>query len=152
MVHCYLSSITDNLIVLLDWIIILTDVFSSKSFKYVIDKNMHELSITQSILSIALEKANEVQASKVTEIKIVIGELSGIVDDCVEFYFDFLSKDTAAAQASLSFHHPPVKLQCRNCGAIFTPNGSGWACLDCQEQKVEIISGRECYVDSIEVD
>ena len=34
---------------------------------------MHELSITQSILSIALEKANEVQASRVIEINLIIG-------------------------------------------------------------------------------
>ena len=113
---------------------------------------MHELSITQNILSIALEKANEVQASKVTEINLVIGELSGVVDECVEFYFGFLSKDTTAAQASLSFHQPPVQLRCRSCAAVFSPNNLDWACPICREQKIEIISGRECYVDSIEVD
>ncbi|MFC2017231.1 hydrogenase maturation nickel metallochaperone HypA [Chloroflexota bacterium] len=113
---------------------------------------MHELSITQSILSIALEKANEVQASKVTKINLIIGELSGVVSKCVEFYFDLLSKDTIAAQASLSFHQPPTQLRCRGCAAVFSPNGLGWACPICQEQKIEIISGRECHVDSMEVD
>ena len=73
---------------------------------------MHELSITQSILSIALEKANVVQAKRVTKINLTIGELSGIVDECVQFCFDFLSKDTIAAEASLCFHQPPTQLQC----------------------------------------
>ena len=113
--------------------------------------NMHELSITQSLLSIALEKANEVGASRVTKINLTIGELSGIVDECVQFYFDFLSKDTIAAEASLSFHQPPIQLRCRNCATIFSPDNLDWACPDCREQKIEIISGRECYVDSIEV-
>ena len=113
---------------------------------------MHELSITQSILSIALEKANEVQASKVSKINLIIGELSGVVDECVEFYFGFLSKDTIAAQASLSFHQPPIQLRCRSCAAVFLPNDLNWACPGCREQKIEIISGCECYVDSIEVD
>ncbi len=61
---------------------------------------MHELGITQSILSIAMEKASEIQASKITKINLIIGELSGIVDDCVQFYFDFLSQDTIAAEAN----------------------------------------------------
>jgi len=113
---------------------------------------MHELSITQSILSIALGKASEAQASKVTKINLIIGELSGVVNECVEFYFDLLSKDTIAAQASLSFERTPNKLRCRNCATVFSPNNLDWACPNCHEAKIEIISGRECYVDSIEVD
>jgi len=113
---------------------------------------LHEFSITQSILSIALEKANTVKASRVSQINLVIGELSGIVDECVEFYFDFLSKDTIAAQASLSFHHPPTRLRCRNCAAVFSPNNLNWVCPNCHGPKIEILSGRECYVESIEVE
>ena len=113
---------------------------------------MHEFGITQSILSIALEKANEAKASRITNINLIIGELSGVVDECVQFYFDFLSKDTIAAEASLSFERTPTKLRCRNCATIFLPNEPVWACPNCEEQKIEVISGRECHVHSIEVD
>ena len=113
---------------------------------------MHELSITQSILSVVLEKAKVAQAGKITKINLTIGELSGIVDDCVQFYFDIISKDTIAAEASLSFDRPPTKLRCRNCATTFSPDNPNWACPNCQEQTIEIISGRECYVSSIEVD
>ncbi len=113
---------------------------------------MHELSITQSILSIALEQAKTVQTNKVTKINLTIGELSGIVDECVEFYFDLLSKDTIAAGASLCFDRPPTRLRCRNCDTIFSPDNLEWVCPNCQEQQIEIISGRECYVSSIEVE
>jgi hydrogenase nickel incorporation protein HypA/HybF len=113
---------------------------------------MHEYSITQSMLSLALEKANEANASKITQINLVIGELSGIVDECVQFYFDFLSKDTIASSASLSFERRPTKLRCRNCEAVFTPRNYDWSCPDCHEAGIEIISGRECYMESIEVE
>jgi len=113
---------------------------------------LHELSITQSILSIVLDKAGEAEARRVSRINIVTGELSGIVDDCVEFYFDFLSKDTIAAGASLSFRHPPTRLRCRRCSRVFEPEDLNWICPDCGEQAVEIISGRECYLESIEVE
>lgn len=112
---------------------------------------MHELTITQNILEIAVKKANEAKASKVTRISLTLGELSGIVDECVQFYFDFLNKDTIAAGASLSFDKVPTRLRCSSCATVFTPGDSIWICPSCQEQKIEIIAGRECYVNSIEV-
>ena len=113
---------------------------------------MHEYSITENILSIALERAEEVKASRVCKINLVIGELSGVVDECVEFYFGFLSKDTIAAQASLSFHHPPTQLRCHNCNTVFSPDNRNWTCPNCQERAIEIVSGRELYIESIEVE
>ena len=113
---------------------------------------MHEFSITQSILSIALEKAGEAKAGKINKINLIIGELSGFADDCVQFYFDFLSKDTIAAGASLSIERRPFQLRCHNCNTVFSPGNFDWSCPECQEQKIEIVSGRECYVESIEVE
>jgi hydrogenase nickel incorporation protein HypA/HybF len=113
---------------------------------------MHEYSITQSLLSLALEKASEAKASKITQINLVIGELSGVVDDCVQFYFDFLSKDTMAAGAGLSFVRTPTRLRCRHCETVFAPRNHDWSCPDCHEAGIEIVSGRECYMESIEVE
>ena len=113
---------------------------------------MHEYSITQSMLSLALEKANEAKASKITKINVVLGELSGIVDDCIQFYFDFLSKDTIAAEADLYFQQPAIKLRCRQCEAVFSPRNDDWSCPSCGQQAIGVVSGYECYVESIEVD
>ncbi len=112
---------------------------------------MHEFSITQGILSIAVDKAREANASKITKINVVIGEISGIVSDCVNFYFDFLSKETIADDASLNFTRVPFKLHCRNCDATFTPEKFDWTCPFCREHQSEVASGYECYVESIEV-
>jgi len=113
---------------------------------------MHEFSITQNILSIALEQAEAAKANKIVNINLTIGELTGIVDECVQFYFDLLSRDTIAAEASLSFNLIPTKLRCRNCTTTFSPDNLDWACPSCREQKIEIVAGRECSVISIEVD
>lgn len=113
---------------------------------------MHEYSITESMLALALEKANEAKAGKIIRINLVVGELSGVVSECVQFYFDFLSKDTIASGADLSFETTPTKLRCRNCDAVFSPNSHDWSCPDCHEAGVEIVSGRECYMESIEVE
>lgn len=113
---------------------------------------MHELSITENILSITLEKAEEAKASRVSRINLVVGELSGVVDECVDFYFTFISKDTIAAGAVLSIQHPPTQLRCRKCNTVYSPDGQDWTCPDCHEQNSEIVSGRDLYIESIEVE
>ena len=113
---------------------------------------MHEFSITESILNLALEKANEAGASKITGINLVIGEMSGIVSDCVQFYFEALSRDTIASGAKLSFETKPTRVRCQKCQSAFTPKDGDWSCPECHELSIEIVSGRECQMDSIEVE
>ncbi len=112
---------------------------------------MHELSITQSMLDLAMEEAKKVNAERVGRINLVVGEMSGIVDQCVEFYFEFLSKDTIASDAVLSFRNVPMKARCRNCGELFIPKEFDWSCPKCQNNNMEIVSGNELYIESIEV-
>jgi hydrogenase nickel incorporation protein HypA/HybF len=113
---------------------------------------MHELSVTQEIIDIALEKAKEAKAEKITRINLVIGEMTGIVDDCVQFYFDFLSKDSIASGTTLSFKRIPMQVRCRKCGFSFSPDKSLWSCPQCNQWDVEVVAGREFYIDSIEVE
>jgi hydrogenase nickel incorporation protein HypA/HybF len=113
---------------------------------------MHELSITQSMLNLVVEQAKELQVERVSKISIVIGEMSSIVADCVCFYFDFLSKDTIAQDAELAFEHIPIQVRCRNCHAVFKPADFDWSCPNCHECGIEVVAGRECYIESIEVE
>jgi len=66
---------------------------------------MHELAVTESIIEIVSRHAAEAGARKVSAINLVIGDLSSIVDDSVQFYFDYLSRDTIAAGAELTPEH-----------------------------------------------
>lgn len=113
---------------------------------------MHEQSIVESILELALEHARKAEADKIVSIFLVVGELSGVVGEAVEFYFRFLSRDTCASEANLIFNHVPVELRCRNCNIIFTPGNNDFHCPDCREQNVDIIRGRELYIESLEVE
>jgi hydrogenase nickel incorporation protein HypA/HybF len=113
---------------------------------------MHELSVTQGMLDIAVEKAKENHAKRVSAINLVIGEMSSIVDDCVQFYFDLLSKDTIAASAKLNFKRIPMQVRCRQCGKEFIPEKAEWTCPGCSQWDAEVIAGQEFYIESIEVD
>ena len=82
---------------------------------------MHELSVTESILAIALRHAGQAEAKRVTELNLVIGQLATIVDDSVQFYWDIISENTIAEGASLHFRRLPLELLCQLCGACYTP-------------------------------
>ncbi len=64
---------------------------------------MHELSVTESVLEIACKHAKKAGATRVTDVSLVIGRLSSIVDDSVSFYWDVISKDTLCEGAKLHF-------------------------------------------------
>jgi hydrogenase nickel incorporation protein HypA/HybF len=113
---------------------------------------MHEQSIVEALLALAIEKAQASGAARIHRIHLVVGDLSGVVDESVEFYFGFLSRDTIAAQARLAFRHVPAQLRCRDCDNTFVPEKMNLRCPGCGQQRVEIVAGRELYLDSLEVE
>ncbi len=113
---------------------------------------MHELSVTQNIVEIVNRHAEQAGASRVARIHLVIGDLSSIVDDSVQFYFDYLSEGTLCAGATLVFRRVDVKLECGNCGESWQPEGADWRCPACGVAQAQVTEGREFFVDSIEVE
>jgi len=113
---------------------------------------MHELAITQSMLDLVLEEAQRAKAKEVKKINLVIGEMSGFVEECVQFYFNFLGKGTIAERATLSFKMIPARARCRSCSKLFELEEFDWTCPYCQGNSLEIISGKELFVESIEVE
>jgi hydrogenase nickel incorporation protein HypA/HybF len=114
---------------------------------------MHELSITQGILSVVLETVQRNGCGRVTAINLVIGDLSSFVDDSVQFYFDFLSRDTLAAGARLNFRREAATATCWDCSLEFKVKAPlGCACPACGSVRLAITGGQEFYVESIEVD
>lgn len=113
---------------------------------------MHELAITQGMLDTVLDEAKTAKAKKVTKINMVVGELSGVVGDCVQFYFDIIKKDTVAQEATIDFKPVPSQLKCRDCGTEFHPEDNLWICPNCSSYNMDIKGGKDCYIESIEVE
>jgi hydrogenase nickel incorporation protein HypA/HybF len=113
---------------------------------------MHELSVTQNLLTIVLEHAQKAGAGRVLRIDLRIGEMSGIVDESVQFYFDFISRDTPAAGARLNIARVPARFRCSACDAEFEPKDGSWLCPGCGAAAGKLIAGREMSVESIEVE
>ena len=113
---------------------------------------MHELSVTQSVLDIALRHAMQAGGRRITGIHLVMGELSTNVDDSVQFYWDILAQGTAAEGATLHFRRVPAVLQCRSCEAKYQIAGGDLACPECGRAGARILTGEEFSLEAIDVD
>jgi hydrogenase nickel incorporation protein HypA/HybF len=113
---------------------------------------MHELSVTESILDIVVSHAQQANARNITDIHLVLGDLSSIVDDSVKFYWDMLSEGTLAEGAELHFQRVQTELECQECGSRYKPSGNDLSCPECNSRKINIIAGEEFFIESIEVE
>jgi hydrogenase nickel incorporation protein HypA/HybF len=66
---------------------------------------MHEYHAVESLVKHAIEKAKANNASRITRVKLVIGEYSGFAESSVRMYFESLSEKTIAAGAELEIKH-----------------------------------------------
>jgi len=113
---------------------------------------MHELSVTESVLEIAEKHARSSNAALVTRVNLVIGQLSSIVDDSVQFYWDIITEGSLCAGSRLSFQRKPALFRCHNCGTEYGLNSEKAGCPQCESIFNELVSGEEFYVDSIEIE
>lgn len=91
---------------------------------------MHELPMVMDLLSMMEQTARRNKLRKITEIDISIGELSDLVDDCIQLYFDTASEGTVCENAKLVFERNPAILRCTRCGKEFAHIRS-FQCPDC---------------------
>jgi len=113
---------------------------------------MHELSVTQNLLDLALRHAERAGAVHINELNIVIGELASIVDDSVQFYWDMISAGTIAHGAKLNFRRVSASLHCNPCGHDFPMDRHVFICPACGSEQIIVTGGEEFYLESIDVD
>jgi len=113
---------------------------------------MHEFSLMQNVLATVESSAREANAERVTSIRLTIGELSEVLFDAMEFAFEALSPGTICEGATLTEIRVPPLSCCLMCKNEFTHDRYHWACPECDSLATELLSGREMYIDSIEIE
>lgn len=110
---------------------------------------MHEFALVDNIFQILNLKIKELHLKKISQIKLVIGEMTNVEEMTMSACFEAFAKDTIAEGAQLIFERVPVRGQCRQCGQIFQVKNYKFICPECGNNAVEVISGREMYIDSL---
>ena len=113
---------------------------------------MHEFSLAQNVLSIAEASAREAGARRVASIRLVIGDMTEVVTEAMEFAFEALSPETICEGAALVIRRVPTRSRCCACNAEFAHDRYHWVCPECDSLATELLSGREMYIDSIEIE
>ncbi len=112
---------------------------------------MHELSVVAGLFELLEEKAREHRAGAITLVKLRVGKLSGIVPELLESAFEVYRKGTIAEGARLDIEIVPVRVRCRSCqGETFIEDD--FTCRSCGGRDIEILEGRELFIDKIELE
>jgi len=112
---------------------------------------MHELSIAENIREVVVESLGERKA-KVSHINLKIGKLTAVVPDSLRFCFQFVAKGTAMEGAKLMIEEISVKGRCIECGEDFTIDAPLFLCPHCGSGKIELKTGYELFIKSIEIE
>lgn len=114
---------------------------------------MHELGLTQGILDIAIDSATRNNAKKVLAVHVKAGKMMALVEESMQFYFEYLRNDTIASEATLTVERVPVIIKCHACGTQSEVDEFNiYICPACNMPTVKLVSGNEFLVDSIEVE
>jgi hydrogenase nickel incorporation protein HypA/HybF len=113
---------------------------------------MHEFSLTEKILNIVLKEAEAHHVRQVKKVTIIVGDLSGVVNDSVEMYFRIIAEGTMAEAAVLEFIREKARLYCETCKVEYIKTDRDFLCPTCGNLGRLTDIGRECIVQNIEVE
>lgn len=113
---------------------------------------MHEFSITEHLLKDCIREAQAQNASKIRVIRLCIGALRGIVPDCIQIYLDMLAEGTIAEGAHIESETLPIRVRCLDCGREGEITPHHLECPHCQSLHLKLLSGKEFYIKSLEID
>ncbi len=116
--------------------------------------SMHELSICYGIMDIARGALDGLPGlrPRVSGVTVRIGRLAAVVPDSLSYYFDLLTPGTDLAGARLVIEEVPVRGRCADCAATFEIATLSFTCPCCGGGLVELLSGRELQVVSVETE
>jgi hydrogenase nickel incorporation protein HypA/HybF len=87
---------------------------------------MHEYSVTKSLVDLCNQEAEKNKFVKIYKINLKIGKFTGLFDEI------------------------PIRIKCKDCGKENIIDEPILMCPNCGKTDIEIVSGREFYVESIE--
>lgn len=114
---------------------------------------MHELAMIKSIIDLIEKVARQNHAKQVLSAKVKIGELQEVTKENLIFVFEQQAEGTLASGAKLEIKEVPLVAYCKRCKNEFKPEDHHFiVCPECGETEVNVLSGRDIILESIEVE
>lgn len=121
-------------------------------FRY--GSRMHEFSICERIVEAVLDEYSRLDPApcRLCKVRVVVGRLHQIVPEYLTFAYDALTRDTTAQGSKIELVSVPVVVRCRACGWDGNIELPLFRCGGCGSLDVEMLGGKELYLDHLEVE
>jgi hydrogenase nickel incorporation protein HypA/HybF len=114
---------------------------------------MHEGPLVRGLIDAAAAAVERHGGGEVTNVTIVVGDLTGIDDDSVRAHFEVMSEGTAVYGAPVTIVRAPASVTCWDCAGSFEAvSGDPRECPSCGSNRVRVAPGPQPYVDSVDVE
>ena len=112
---------------------------------------MHELTFATEMVRTLQGILQKEGASEVVSISVEIGAMSGIEREPFAFCFPIAAEGTPVENARLIIDETPLSVRCTACKKDSKPEFPTVTCVECGSSEVEIVSGRDFVIKSMEV-
>jgi hydrogenase nickel incorporation protein HypA/HybF len=111
---------------------------------------LHELSIAEDMFRV-IEKVLG-RRRELAAVTLVLGPLSGVSGEALRFCFGEVASSRGFGRPELVIRKTKARIQCRGCGGEYEASDFYEGCPSCGSLDRNILSGRECMVESVEVE
>lgn len=113
---------------------------------------MHEMGLATEIVRIVIESIpGDLVDPKVVRINLKVGKLAAVVPQSLQFCFEIAAQETPAEGAELNIDEIEVSARCNECEHQWQINEPAFHCPKCNSGSIEMLSGRELDIESIEL-
>jgi hydrogenase nickel incorporation protein HypA/HybF len=110
---------------------------------------VHELSLSSAIVNTVVKHAD---GRPVSVVSLRVGKLRQVIPRALDFYFEFVARDTVCEGARLEQEVIDARLRCNPCDLEWAVEIPAFRCPTCGGSDVAIAGGDEFEVESIEVE
>lgn len=110
---------------------------------------MHEQSLAKALLRQVGEIAQQHAASRVTEVKLIVGEFSGVELELLKLAIVRQAESGPLCGARLSLQRAPLVAHCGDCSRQFPVQNYTLQCPTCGLRNVVVVQGEELVLESV---
>ena len=121
---------------------------------------MHEVSVVSDIVSAILKELEKYSVEKVEEVVLVIGDMTSLGEEQLEFAYEIVTKETKLEGSKLVIEHEKIRVKCSECDyegevrMLESDYGEHTipilSCPKCNG-KVKVTAGQTCKVRNLKI-
>ena len=114
--------------------------------------NMHDLSMAQNILEMALDQAEQYNGKRISALVVKLGKANHVKPDSLEFCLREAAKGTIAEKATMQIEALEPTTKCRDCNNAFSIQRKEKICRSCGSENLETFTDSDALLERVELE